>query len=109
MASLGAVAAGFTALCCIGVSAAVSLSTALGATFLTRDSTLRPLLAVTLAVTVAGSALTYTYWRRRRRPLHPALRATVRARGRSCGVGLTTGQARLHSARLCQRRYADGT
>jgi hypothetical protein len=60
---LGAIAAGFTAMCCLGVSAAVSLSTALGATFLTRDATLRPLLAVTLAVTVAGSAL--TYWRRR--------------------------------------------
>jgi hypothetical protein len=37
--------------------------TALGATFLTRDTTLRPLLTFTLAVTVAGSAL--TYWRRR--------------------------------------------
>ena len=60
---LGALAAGFTTACCVGLSAAVSLSTALGATFLTRDTTLRPLLAVTLAVTVAGSAL--TYWRRR--------------------------------------------
>jgi hypothetical protein len=61
---LGALAAGFTAACCVGVSAVVSLSTALGATFLTRDTTLRPLLALTLAVTVTGSAL--TYWRRRR-------------------------------------------
>jgi hypothetical protein len=60
----GAIAAGFTAMCCLGVSAAVSLSTAVGATFLTRDSSLRPLLALTLVVTVAGSAL--TYWRRRR-------------------------------------------
>jgi hypothetical protein len=51
-------------MCCLGVSAAVSLSSALGATFLTRDATLRPLLAVSLAVTVVGSAL--TYWRRRR-------------------------------------------
>lgn len=37
----------------------------MGATFLTRDATLRPILAVTLALTVAGSALTY---RRHRRP-----------------------------------------
>jgi hypothetical protein len=63
VSTLGAIAAGFTAACCVGLSAAVSLSTALGATFLTRDTTLRPLLAFTLAVTVAGSAL--TYWRRR--------------------------------------------
>jgi hypothetical protein len=58
-------AGGFTALCCLGVSAAVSLASSIGATFMTRDSTLRPLLAVTLAVTVVGSAL--TYWRHRRR------------------------------------------
>lgn len=59
----GAVAAGFTTLCCLGVSAAVSLATSLGATFLTRDSTLRPLLAATLTVTVTASAL--TFWRHR--------------------------------------------
>ena len=51
-------------MCCIGVSAAISLSTAMGAAFLTRDSTLRPLLAAALTMTVVGSAL--TYWRRRR-------------------------------------------
>ena len=61
---LGAAVATFTAMSCIGVSAAVSLSTSVGATFLTRDTTLRPLLAIVLAVTVVGSAL--TYWRRRR-------------------------------------------
>ena len=60
---LGPVAAGFTTLCCLGVSAAVSLSSSLGATFLTRDSSLRPLLAATLALTVAASAL--TFWRDR--------------------------------------------
>ena len=60
---VGTVAAGFTTLCCLGVSAAVSLGTSVGATFLTRDSALRPLLAATLAVTVAGSAL--TFWRHR--------------------------------------------
>ena len=57
-------AAGFTTPCCLGLSAALSLSTAVGATFLTEDATLRPILAVTLALTVAGSAL--TYWRHRR-------------------------------------------
>ena len=61
---VGTVAAGFTTLCCLGVSAAVSLGTSLGATFLTRDSSLRPLLAATLGVTVMGSAL--TFWRHRR-------------------------------------------
>ena len=60
---LGTVAAGFTTLCCLGVSAAVSLSTSVGATFLARDSALRPMLAGTLVVTVAGSAL--TFWRHR--------------------------------------------
>jgi hypothetical protein len=60
----GLVGAGFTALCCLGVSAALSLASAVGATFLTQDSSLRPILAGTLALTVAGSAL--TYWRHRR-------------------------------------------
>ena len=59
----GAIAAGFTTLCCIGVSAALSLASAVGATFLTKDATLRPVLAATLALTVVGSAL--TYWRHR--------------------------------------------
>ena len=57
------VAAGFTTLCCLGFAAALSLATALGATFLTKDDTRRPILAVTLALTVAGSA--FTYWRHR--------------------------------------------
>jgi hypothetical protein len=61
---VGVATAGFTALCCLGVSAALSFATAVGATFLTRDSTLRPILAGTLAVTVAGSVL--THWRHRR-------------------------------------------
>jgi len=70
----GLVTAGFTALCCIGVSAALSLATAVGATFLTRDSSLRPLLAASLAVTVLGSALTF---RRHRRPGPLALTSTA--------------------------------
>lgn len=58
------VAAGFTTLCCLGVSAALSLATSLGATFMTHDSSLRPILVVTLALTTLGSAL--TFWRHRR-------------------------------------------
>ena len=57
---VGTFAAGFTTLCCLGVSTAVSLSSSLGATFLTRDSSLRPLLAATLALTVTASALTFS-------------------------------------------------
>ena len=72
---VGTVAAGFTTLCCLGVSAAVSLGTSLGATFLTRDSSLQPLLAATLGVTVMGSALTF----RRHRWLVWPLAATVAA------------------------------
>jgi len=60
---IGAAAAALTTLCCLGVTAAVSLATAVGATFLTEDSTLRPLLIVTLAVTAVGCAL--TFWRHR--------------------------------------------
>jgi len=56
-------AAGFTTLCCLGVAAAVSLASSVGATFMTRDSSLKPLLAVTLTITVAVSAL--TFWRHR--------------------------------------------
>lgn len=48
----------------LGASAALSLATAVGATVLTRDSALRPLLAATLALTVGASGL--TYWRHRR-------------------------------------------
>ena len=58
------VSAAFTTLCCMGISVALSLTSAIGATFLTRDATLRPILAGTLAITVAASAL--TYWRRHR-------------------------------------------
>lgn len=66
----GLLSAAFTTLCCLGISAALSLATAVGATFLTRDATLQPLLIVTLAVTVLGSALTF---RRHRNPAPLAL------------------------------------
>lgn len=61
---VGLLAAGFTTLCCLGIAAALSLATSVGATFLTKDSSLKPILAATLAVTVIGSAL--TFWRHRR-------------------------------------------
>lgn len=59
----GLVAAGFTTLCCLGISAALSLATSVGATFLTTDRSLKPLLALTLLVTAIGSSL--TFWRHR--------------------------------------------
>ena len=59
----GLITAGFTAMCCLGVTAALSLSTSLGATFLTKDATLRPILIGTLALTVIASVL--SYWRHR--------------------------------------------
>lgn len=55
-----------TTLCCIGLSAVISLATAVGATFMTRDSSLRPILAVTLIITAIASAFTL---RRHRNPL----------------------------------------
>lgn len=60
---VGTLAAGFTALCCLGVAAALSLASSVGATFLTRDASLRPLLAGTLGFTALASAL--TFWRHR--------------------------------------------
>ena len=74
---LGSVGAGFTTLCCLGVSAAVSLGTSVGATFLTRDTALRPLLAVTLVVTVAGSALMFWHHRGLVWPLAVTVGASV--------------------------------
>ncbi len=66
----GLLSAAFTTLCCLGISAALSLATAVGASFLTSDATLQPLLILTLAVTVLGSALTF---RRHRNPAPLAL------------------------------------
>lgn len=62
----GLVASAFTAMCCVGLSVAVSLASGIGATFLTQDSTLQPLLIISLAITIAGSAFTF---RRHRNPL----------------------------------------
>lgn len=70
-----ALVAGFATLCCLGLTALVSLLTAVGATFLTTDATLRPLLAVSLVITIAASGFT---WRRHSNPL-PLLLTVVAA------------------------------
>ena len=73
MPRAGFVASAITTVCCLGLSAAVSLATSVGATFLTRDATLRPLLAAMLAITVVGSAWTA----RRHRSLPPFVLSVV--------------------------------
>lgn len=65
----GFVASAVTTICCLGLPAAISLASAIGATFLIRDATLQPLLLAALAVTVAGSAWTS----RRHRAVAPLL------------------------------------
>lgn len=70
-----ALVAGFATLCCLGLTALVSLLTAIGATFLTTDATLKPLLAVSLVITIVASGFT---WRRHRNPL-PLLLTVVAA------------------------------
>lgn len=59
----GLVASAITTVCCLGLSTAVSLASTLGATFLTQDSSLKPLLALSLAMTVGGSLITYRHHR----------------------------------------------
>lgn len=72
----GAVAAAVATVCCLGLTAALSLASAAGATFLTEDATLKPLLLATIILTVVGSALTY---RRHRNPLPLVLTALAGA------------------------------
>lgn len=45
------------ALCCLGVSAVVSVASAIGLGFLINDAVLKPLLIVSLAATLAGLAI----------------------------------------------------
>jgi len=47
----------FTALCCLGLPALVSILTAIGLGFLINDAVLLPLLIVFLVVTIVGLAL----------------------------------------------------
>ena len=72
----GAVAAAFATLCCLGLTAALSLASAAGATLLTEDATLKPILAASMILTLVGSALTY---RRHRNPLPLILTALAGA------------------------------
>ena len=58
--TVSAVGALFTTACCIGVPAAVAITSAVGAGFLLQDRYLQPLLIVTLLVTIAASALTFS-------------------------------------------------
>lgn len=99
------VAAGFTALCCLGVSAALSLTSAVGATFLTDDSSLRPILGATLALTVVASALTFARHRRPGPLIVTAIAATsvytvifVIGAGGSSGATAMADQMTNHSA-----------
>jgi len=66
---IGFVASAITTICCLGVSFAISLASSVGATFLTRDATLKPLLAVMLGVTIIATTLTL----RRHRNLAPLI------------------------------------
>jgi hypothetical protein len=77
VAPVGVIATGFTTLCCLGIAAALSFASSIGATFLTRDSSLRPILIVTLAVTAAGSALTFWRYRQTVVPLALTVVASV--------------------------------
>ena len=95
----GAVAAAFTTLCCLGFTAALSLASAVGATFLTRDATLKPLLVATIILTLVGSALTY---RRHGNPLPLILTApgsscspspSAARRAPSCGLDSRSSSA----------------
>lgn len=103
---LGTAAAGFTTLCCLGVSAAVSLGTSLGATFLTRDSALRPLLAATLVVTVAASAL--TFWRHRG-PVWPLAVSVAAAMMIYGAVYIGLGAGGMHDAMAGEAPADTGT
>lgn len=74
---VGVIAAAFTTLCCLGIAAVLSFASSIGATFLTRDHTLRPILIVTLAITIAGSALTFWRYRQTIWPLALTIAASV--------------------------------
>lgn len=51
----GALAAVFATLCCLGVTSALSFASAVGATFLTHDASLKPFLVAALTLTAIGS------------------------------------------------------
>ena len=90
----GVVAAGFTTLCCLGLAAALSFASAVGASFLTHDSSLRPVLIVALAITTLGSAL--TFWRRRSTPGPLLLTIAASVWIYSLVFGLSSGGHAMH-------------
>lgn len=61
----GIVGAALAALCCLGISAAVSLVTTVGLGFLINDRVLAPLMIAFLALAIAGLALDSRHHRRR--------------------------------------------
>lgn len=67
---MGIAGSAFAALCCLGISAALSVVSAIGLGFLINDAILLPLLFVSIGVTLWGL---YSGWRRHRRT--PALLA----------------------------------
>jgi len=70
----------------LGLAAALSLASSIGATFLTRDSSLRPVLIVTLAVTTLGTAL--TFWRHRSSPVPLLFGAVAVVGAAALGTGV---------------------
>src|SRR5712691_1938015 len=92
---VGVIAASFTTLCCLGIAAVLSFASSIGATFLTRDSSLRPILLVTLAVTAGGSALTFWRYRQTVWPLALTVAASVWI---YLAVFVSTGHDAMHDS-----------
>ena len=67
---VGVLGAAFAALCCLGISAVLSIVSAIGLGFLIHDAILLPLLILSLLVTLWGL---YSGWKRHGRPAALAL------------------------------------
>lgn len=67
---VGVAGAAFAAFCCLGITAVVSVVSALGLSFLLNDAVLAPLLILSLALTLWGLA---SGWRRHRNVLPLAI------------------------------------
>ena len=93
---LGTLAALATTACCVGLPAAVSLVSAVGAGFLLTDRYLQPLLIVFLLVTVGSSAV--TFWRHS----NPAPLIVTVASGR-LSTGSSTATIRCPSSGRARR------
>ena len=62
---VGILGAAFAALCCLGISAVLSVISAIGLGFLIHDAVLLPLLIISLLLTLWGL---FSGWKRHRRP-----------------------------------------